>query len=54
MKKEITMEEIHEVINNLKKEKASGKDKIPREILKMMIERPECISYLYLLYKNKK
>ncbi len=56
MKKEITMEKIHEVINNLKKEKASRKDKIPGEILKIMIERSKCVSYLYLLYneiKNK-
>ncbi len=54
MKKEITMKEIYKVVENLKKKKASRKDKIPREILKMIIERPECISYLYLLYNEIK
>jgi len=50
----ITKDEIKTTIEDLKKEKASGKDKIPGEILKIITEEEDIMEYIKTLYNKIK
>ena len=50
----ITKEEIQTMIKKLKKEKASGKDRIPGEIIKIMAKEEDIIEYIQTLYNEVK